>query len=99
MNAKLQKIINDYKNNLQKFITENHLSTDILNDIDERIFEKISEISNPTHQDIANILAEIGTPEEIFADEISEKSSLKEVEKSTNFFQKFQKRTEGIIFL
>lgn len=55
----LQKIIDDYKNNLQNFISEHNLDSELISDIDERIYEKISEIKNPKPSDIASILAEV----------------------------------------
>ena len=41
MDAKLQKIINLYKKDLQKFIEKNALNADYYADIEERINEKI----------------------------------------------------------
>lgn len=91
----LQKIVDDYKNDLQKFITENNLDAELFRDIEERIFEKISTLENPTRKDILKILSEIGTPEEIFSEELN----LENNEKPKNFFEKFQEKTNKIIFL
>lgn len=91
----LQKIVDDYKKDLQKFIAENDLDAELARDIEERIFEKIAMLENPTRKDILKILAEIGTPEEIFSEEIN----LQNNEKPKNFFEKFHERTNKIIFL
>lgn len=91
----LQKIVDDYKNDLQKFITENNLDAELSRDIEERIFEKISTLENPTRKDILKILSEIGTPEEIFSEELN----LENNEKPKNFFEKFHEKTNKIIFL
>lgn len=95
LSVSLQKIVDDYKNDLQKFIAENNLDAELSRDIEERIFEKISMLENPTRKDILKILAEIGTPEEIFAEEINMQND----EKPKNFFEKFHERTNKIIFL
>ena len=83
MDAKLQKIINLYKKDLQKFIEKNALNADYYADIEERINEKISLLENPTRDDIKNILSEIGSPEEIFREELEsrviEKVAIKNV--------------------
>lgn len=91
----LQKIVDDYKNDLQRFIAENNLDAELSRDIEERIFEKISTLENPTRKDILKILSEIGTPEEIFSEEVA----LENNEKPKNFFEKFQEKTNKIIFL
>lgn len=95
LSVSLQKIVDDYKNDLQKFIAENNLDAELSRDIEERIFEKIATLENPTRKDILKILAEIGTPEEIFAEEIG----IQNKEKPKNFFEKFHERTNKIIFL
>lgn len=91
----LQKIVDDYKNDLQKFIAENNLDAELCRDIEERIFEKISTLENQTRKDILKILAEIGTPEEIFSEELA----LENNEKPKKFFEKFHEKTNKIIFL
>lgn len=90
LSKNLQKIIDDYKNDLRIFIEKHDLNHNILDDIDDRIWEKISEIKNPKTVDIMRILAEIGEPEEIFADEIkTEKHNIIQQEKTQNSINSF----------
>lgn len=93
-----EKIIRDYMNNLEKFIEKHELDKELINDIDERIFEKVHSIENPTRADIKNILHEIGTPEEIFAEEIS-LANENNLEAKKTMWQKFKSSTDKIIFL
>lgn len=97
MDAKLQKIINLYKKDLQKFIEKNSLNTDYYADIEERIDEKVSLLENPTRDDIKNILSEIGSPEEIFREEL-ESRAIEKVAIKKKWYQKFL-ASDHVIFL
>ena len=97
MDAKLQKIINLYKKDLQKFIEKNALNADYYADIEERINEKISLLENPTRDDIKNILSEIGSPEEIFREEL-ESRVIEKVAIKKKWYQKFL-ASDHVIFL
>lgn len=92
---KIEKIKNDYIKNLKKFIEKYKLETDFLEDIEERIAEKLEKIENPTENDIRNILKEIWSPEEIFKEELGEKLE----EEPKNLWQKFLKKSDKVIFL
>lgn len=91
----LEKIKNDYIDELKKFIEKNNLETDFLEDIEERIAEKLEKIENPKENDLRKILKEIWTPKEIFREELEQKNE----EKDKNFLKKFFEKTEKIIFL
>lgn len=96
LDKNLLKIIENYTNDLQKFITENRLDSELAKDIEERIFEKIEQLENPNRKNILSILSEIGTPEEIFAEEISENSLIAKngnSEKSKNIFERLREKT------
>ena len=97
MDTKLQKIINLYKKDLQKFIEKNALNTDYYADIEERIDEKITLLENPTRDDIKNILSEIGSPEEIFREEL-ESRVIEKVTIKKKWYQKFL-ASDRVIFL
>lgn len=97
MDAKLQKIINLYKKDLQKFIEKNSLNADYYADIEERIDEKIALLENPTRDDIKNILSEIGSPEEIFREEL-ESRAIEKVTIKKKWYQKFL-ASDRVIFL
>ena len=97
MDTKLQKIINLYKKDLQKFIEKNALNADYYADIEERINEKISLLENPTRDDIKNILSEIGSPEEIFREEL-ESRVIEKVAIKKKWYQKFL-ASDHVIFL
>lgn len=97
MDTKLQKIINLYKKDLQKFIEKNSLNADYYTDIEERIDEKITLLENPTRDDIKNILSEIGSPEEIFREEL-ESRAIEKVTIKKKWYQKFL-ASDRVIFL
>lgn len=92
---KIDKILQNYKKNLQKFIKNNNLDKENFLDIEARISEKLNKIENPTESDIKNILHEIWTPEEIFAEELWEKM----IRKPKNFWEKIKQKTDKIILL
>ena len=93
LDKKLQKIVDKYKKNLKNFIEENQLDLESFSDIEERINEKIENLKELNETNIKNILAEIWTPEEIFAEEVKV-----EVEPKT-FFWKLKKKSNQVIFL
>lgn len=89
------KLLKSYKKDLKKFIRNNDLDSEFYEDIEERIEEKINLLEDPSFDDIKNILAEIWTPSEIFAEELS---SRWEVELKW-FWWKFKQKTNSVIFL
>ncbi|RKW22090.1 hypothetical protein D8B46_06005 [Candidatus Gracilibacteria bacterium] len=89
------KLLKSYKKDLKKFIRNNDLDSEFYEDIEERIEEKINFLEDPSFDDIKNILAEIGTPSEIFAEELSSRG---EVELK-GFWGKFKQKTNSVIFL
>lgn len=101
LDKNLQKIVTKYRNDLQKFVTKNNLDADMLDDIYARVDEKIEARENPTRSDILSILSSIGTPEEIFAEEIAENTiaNSSNIKKPENFLKRFQNATDKIIFL
>ena len=89
------KLLKSYKKDLKKFIRNNDLDPEFYEDIEERIEEKINLLEDPSFDDIKNILAEIWTPSEIFAEELA---SRWEVELKW-FWWKFKQKTNSVIFL
>lgn len=74
MNTPAQKLIDRYRADLKNFIEKHNLSNDYYTDISDRIDEKIAHLDSPEEFQIRKILTEIGSPEEIFRDEIAESS-------------------------
>lgn len=104
MQTKFQKNISEYLENLKKFLDENNLPKEYFNDIAERIEEKILEQKPNSEKDVQKILTEIGSPEEIFREEMEENISSNSYEntksvKSKNLLQKIVEWDEKKIFL
>lgn len=58
-----------YLQRVRKYIDKNNLESDLYLDIQERISEKFSELSQPiSNKAVIDIVNEIGEPEEIFSD-------------------------------
>ena len=93
LDKKLQKIVDKYKKNLKDFIEKNKLDLEAFSDIEERISEKIANLKELSETNIKNILTEIWTPEEIFAEEVNIEPEPKW------FWAKLKKKSESIIFL
>ncbi len=97
LDPKLQKIIDAYFKGLKSFIKENKLDSDYIKDIEERVFEKIEAKNPETPSDIKNILEEIGSPEEIFKEEIENSENIKIPKNS--LLKKFIPSGNKVIFL
>lgn len=97
----LQKIISDYEKNLKNFLQKNNLNQEFLQDIHERIEEKLELLKSPNHKDIVHIISEIWTPEEIFSEELSTDIVEKNTnnKKNNNLFSRLKRKTEWMIFL
>ena len=96
---KIQKMITSYEVDLKNFLSKNNLDATLADDIMERVHEKLAKKENPTISDVTHIFAEIGTPEEIFADEIMEERPLYASQKKMTLWQRFQNKTNGVVFL
>ena len=58
-----------YLQRIRKYIDKNNLESDLYQDIQERIAEKFSELSQPmSNKAVIDIVNEIGEPDEIFSD-------------------------------
>lgn len=58
-----------YLQRIRKYIDQNNLESDLYQDIQERIAEKFSELSQPmSNKAVIDIVNEIGEPDEIFND-------------------------------
>lgn len=66
ISEKNKKIVDDYLNKINNFITDNNLENDLYFDIEERVFEKLSAHKNITQLQTIQILNEIWKPEDIF---------------------------------
>lgn len=72
---KNKKLIKDYLKKIKGFIDKNDLETDLYFDIEERVFEKLSNDWELNQLKIKQILNEIGEPDDIFELEESEKDT------------------------
>ncbi len=97
LDSKLQKIVDAYFKDLKSFIKNNRLDSDYIKDIEERVFDKIEAKNPQTPSDIKNILEEIGSPEEIFKEEIENSENIKIPKNS--FLQKIMNTGNKVIFL
>ncbi|PID83895.1 hypothetical protein CSB09_03630 [Candidatus Gracilibacteria bacterium] len=97
LDKQLQKIVDTYFKDLKSFIKENRLDPEYIKDIEERVFEKIEGKNPQNSSDIKNILEEIGSPEEIFSEELenTEKVSVPR----NSFLQKIINTGNKVIFL
>lgn len=68
-----KKIVSNYLENIKLYIENNSLDSDLYNDIEERVFEKMSGYKDISQLDVKQILNEIGEPKDIF--ELEETSS------------------------
>lgn len=83
-----------YLQRIRKYIDKNNLESDLYQDIQERIAEKFSELSQPmSNKAVIDIVNEIGEPDEIFNDLLMDwsnnshkKNSLYNWEKIKEFF-------------
>lgn len=75
VNTKDKKHITDYLKKINDFINERTLDTDLYFDIEERVFEKLSNEWNLDQLKIKQILNEIWEPEDIFELEESDKNT------------------------
>jgi hypothetical protein len=58
-----------YLQRIRKYIDKNNLESDLYQDIQERIAENFSELSQPmSNKAVIDIVNEIGEPDEIFSD-------------------------------
>lgn len=95
MTKESKKILDSYKKNLDNFIELNKLDKELVSDIEERIYDKIELEQELTPEKLKNILKEIGSPEEIFKEQLWEN-----VEKvPSNFWEKIKQKSEKVIFL
>ncbi len=97
IDKKLQKIIDLYLKDLQKFLKENNLEKDLAKDIEERISEKLESKKDLKESSIKIILEEIGSPEEIFKEELE--SSEKIFLPKQSFLRKIINTWNKVIFL
>jgi hypothetical protein len=70
MTKESKKILDSYKKNLDNFIELNKLDKELVSDIEERIYDKIELEQELTPEKLKNILKEIGSPEEIFKEQL-----------------------------
>lgn len=66
LSKKDKKMINDYLENIKKFIKENNQEEEMYYDIEERVFEKLSTYKKLNQLKIKQTLNEIWEPEDIF---------------------------------
>ncbi|MDD3145009.1 MAG: PspC domain-containing protein [Candidatus Gracilibacteria bacterium] len=104
LNEKQKDLVNNYLEKIKKFVDKHEIETELYNDIEEMVFEKLSNENEFTDLKIIKILKEVGEPEVIFSDYVQEKSSDNKEIKNTLFFEKLEKSAwirdnEGAIFL
>jgi len=78
---KEKKLIEEYLQKIQEYITENSIDTELYNDIEEMIFEKLSFETEFDQLKITKILKEVWEPEIIFSDYIENKKSSSQKQK------------------
>lgn len=72
---KEKKLIREYLEKIQNYIAENNIDTELYNDIEEMIFEKLSFETEFDQLKITKILKEVWEPEIIFSDYIENKKT------------------------
>jgi len=70
LSEKQKNTVKVYLAKLKIFVTKYDLDEDLYNDIEEMVFEKLSNEKNLTDLKIAKMLQDVGEPEEIFSDSI-----------------------------
>ncbi|MFW6283345.1 MAG: hypothetical protein ACOC1P_04810 [Minisyncoccales bacterium] len=91
--------IKKYLERVKTFVKSHHLDIDLYQDIEQRISEKLDEITakkkKPTEKMIVSLVNSMGEPEDIFKDEIEENSEkISESQYKTN---RIQENDEAII--
>lgn len=104
LNEKQKDLVNNYLEKIRNFVDKHEIETELYNDIEEMVFEKLSNETEFTELKIVKILKEVGEPEVIFSDYIQEKSSENKETQNILFFEKLEKSAwirdnEGAIFL
>lgn len=94
MNTSVRTLIDAYKKHLRKFLATHRLDREYARDIEARIQEKLDALEDPNVENVSALLAEIGTPEEIFRDEIASRQDA-----PMGLWQRFRDKTGGILFL
>lgn len=67
---KHELLVNNYLHDIKEYISKNNLDIDLYDDIEERVFEKLSDHKKLTDLVIKQILNDIGKPQDIFEDEL-----------------------------
>lgn len=87
LTEKQKKMVNEYLLKIKNFVEKHEIDTDLYNDIEEMVFEKLSLEKEITDLRVVKILQEVGEPEIIFSDFVESSSS----DSSEPFYEKLQK--------
>lgn len=104
LNEKQKDLVVAYLEKIKKFVDKHEIETELYNDIEEMVFEKLWNETEFSDLKIIKILKEVGEPEVIFSDYVQEKTSTAKETQSELFFIKLEKMgwvrdNEGAIFL
>lgn len=104
LNEKQKDLVVAYLEKIKKFVDKHEIETELYNDIEEMVFEKLWNETEFSDLKIIKILKEVGEPEVIFSDYVQEKTSTTKETQSELFFIKLEKMgwvrdNEGAIFL
>lgn len=91
LNEKQKDLVLDYLEKIKKFVDKHEIETELYNDIEEMVFEKLWNETEFSDLKIIKILKEVGEPEVIFSDYVQEKTSTTKETQSELFFIKLEK--------
>ncbi|MCH8518602.1 PspC domain-containing protein [Candidatus Gracilibacteria bacterium] len=72
---KEEELVGNYLKRIEIFIDQHHIDHELYSDIEEMVFEKLKNEEKINQINITRILKEVGEPEVIFSDYITEKES------------------------
>lgn len=91
LNEKQKDLVLDYLAKIKKFVDKHEIETELYNDIEEMVFEKLWNETEFNDLKIIKILKEVGEPEVIFSDYLQEKIDTEKESKSDLFFINLEK--------